>query len=155
MFTALFTFLGGSAFRMIWGEISSYLSRKQDQQYEIERMKVQGELDAAQHARNLEALRVQADLKIESIRVQGEADALKGELEAYARGQEQGGKLTGIWFVDFWNGIIRPQFAQIALLLWVFKVYEQKFVMDEWDMSLAAGILGWFVADRSLGKKGK
>ena len=30
MFSALFSFLGGSVFRMIWGEISSFIEKKQE-----------------------------------------------------------------------------------------------------------------------------
>ena len=30
MFTALFSFLGGSAFRMIWGEVTAFVSKRQD-----------------------------------------------------------------------------------------------------------------------------
>ena len=39
--SALISFLGGSAFRMVWGEVSSYFNKRQDHQHEMERMKAQ------------------------------------------------------------------------------------------------------------------
>lgn len=30
MFSALFSFLGGSVFRMIWGEVANFVQKKQD-----------------------------------------------------------------------------------------------------------------------------
>ena len=42
MFSALFSFLGGSVFRMIWGEVSSFIEKRQEHAQEIERMRLQG-----------------------------------------------------------------------------------------------------------------
>lgn len=73
MISALFSFLGGSVFRMIWGEVSHWLTARQDHTFEIERLRLQADMDAAQHARNLEAIRMQADLGVKTIQVQAEA----------------------------------------------------------------------------------
>ncbi len=64
-------------------------------------------------------------------------------------------KPTGYSVVDIWNGIIRPCAATIALVLWVMKLVANKFVMDDWDRELGGAVLGFFFADRSLGKRGK
>jgi hypothetical protein len=56
--SALVSFLGGSIFRTIWGELSVWITARQDHAHEIERMRLQGDLDAAAHARNLDAIRV-------------------------------------------------------------------------------------------------
>jgi len=80
MITALFSFLGGNVFRMIFGEIISFLNKKQDHAQEIERMQLQAQLDAAQHQRNQEAIKVQADLGVKTIQVQ--AEAAVGQIEA-------------------------------------------------------------------------
>ena len=68
MITALLSFLGGNVFRMIFGEIISYLGKRQDHSQEIERMRLQADFDAAQHARNQEAIMAQAELGIKTIR---------------------------------------------------------------------------------------
>ena len=64
------SFFGGAAFRMIWGELSSWWTKKQDHAQEVELMRLQGELAAAQHARNLEAQRLQHELGIKVIEAQ-------------------------------------------------------------------------------------
>jgi hypothetical protein len=155
MFTALLTFLGGSAFRMLWGEISAWITKGQDHAQELERMKLQGELDAQSHARTLEMLRLQNELGVKTIEAQGEANVATAEAEAFEEAMKTAFQPTGITFVDVWNGIIRPAAATIALGLWVAKLYNQNYAMQEWDIALAGTILGFFFASRELGKRGK
>ena len=155
MISAILTFLGGSAFRMVWGEVSSYLNKKQDMAHERDLMILQSELDDKTHIRQMENIRLQNELGVKVIEVQRDADVARAEAQAFVEAMKDSFKPTGIFWVDLWNGIIRPQFAQLALLLWFLKVMSQNFVMDEWDMGLAAGVLGYFIADRSLGKRGK
>jgi len=155
MFSALFSFLGGSVFRMIWGELSAYFTAKQTHAQEIERMRLQAELDAAQHARNLAAIEQQAKLGIETIRVQGEQIANQVELQGWASAVASAQKPSGIWFVDAWNGIIRPLAASIAIGLWVIALREAGWKMSEWDRELVGVVLGFFFASRVLTKSGK
>jgi len=153
--SALISFLGGSAFRMIWGEVSSYFTRKQEHALEMERMKVQGDLEAAQHARNLESIRVQADLGVKTIQVQAEADLARTDAEAWAGAVTAVGRSTGIKFLDIWNGSVRPLLATISIAVVLFEVMKNGFILSEWDKELVSAILGIYVADRSLGKRGK
>lgn len=153
--SALISFLGGSVFRMIWGEVSAYLTKKQDHEHEIERMKLQGEADAAQHARNLEAIQVQAGLGVKTIQVQADADLGRIEAGAWAQAVSDVGKQTGIKLIDMWNGAIRPWLATMATVMIMFQFYQHGFVMSEWDKELIAAILGIYVADRSLKHRGK
>src|ERR1041385_2975573 len=108
MFTALFSFLGGSVFRAIWGEFSTWMTARQEHHYELERLRIQGDLDAAAHTRNMEATKLQADLGIKTIQVQGEADLGRLDAEGFYRAIEAAQKPTGINWVDAWNGSIRP-----------------------------------------------
>lgn len=155
MFSALFTFLGGSAFRAIWGEVTAYLTARQEHAHEIERMKLQGEADAAQHARNLEAIKTQAELGVQTIRVQGEADLSRIDATAWSSAVDAVGKMTGIRFVDVWNQSVRPLLATLAIVVVVAEVARNGFVMNEWDRELVGAILGVYVADRTLAKRGK
>ena len=47
MFSGLIAFLGGSAFRMIWGELAAWLTARQDHRHELERMRLSADLEAA------------------------------------------------------------------------------------------------------------
>lgn len=153
--SALLSFLGGSAFRMLWGEVAAYFTRKQEHAQEVERMQIQEKLDAAQHARNLEAIRVQANMGIKTVRVQAEADLSRIEASAWAQAVADVGKKTGVRFIDIWNGIIRPALATMAMIVVVGQVIQNGFVLTEWDKELVAGILGIYIADRGLSKRGK
>lgn len=155
MFEALLSFLGGSAFRMVWGEISAWYNKKQDHAFELERMKMQNALDDRQHIRTQEALRLQSELGIKTIEAQSEANVASAEAEAFAKAMEGAFKPSGYAFVDIWNGVIRPSAATIALCLWTLKLYAQNWKMDEWDVTLSGTILGFFFADRSLSKRAK
>jgi hypothetical protein len=155
MFSAFFSFLGGSVFRMIWGEVSSFVSKRQDHAHEIEMLRLQRELDDAAHQRKLEHIRMSHELNIRQIEVQSDADEARGAADAFTEAMRNAFKPTGFRLVDVWNGVVRPSFATLCLALWTAKVAGQGFYMDEWDTSLLAGIVGFYFADRSLGKRGK
>lgn len=155
MFGAIITFLGGSAFRMIWGEVSHWITAAREHKREIELMRVQGELEAAQHARNLESIRVQAELKVKTIAVQAEADVSRIDAAGFYSAVQQAQRSSGIWVVDFWNGCVRPAAATLALYLWVHALAENSWAMQAWDMDMVGAIIGFFFADRMMGKRGK
>lgn len=155
MFEALFSFLGGSVFRMIWGEVAAWQNKKQDHKYELERLKLQTEIDDRAHQRTQETLRLQNELGLRVVEAKAEADVAVEEAAAFRKLVETASKPTGYTVVDVWNGIIRPSAATIALVLWVLKLNHQGWKMDDWDVTLAGTVLGFFFADRSLGKRNK
>lgn len=140
---------------MIWGEISSYFKAKQDQAFEIERMKLQGEQEAAQHQRMMESAKQQAELGIKTIEVQREADVARVEADAWLAAVRSVGTQTGIKFLDIWNGSVRPLLATLAIGVVVAEIWRNGFVLNDWDRELVGAILGIYVADRSLAKRGK
>ena len=155
MFTALFSFLGGSVFRMIWGEVSAYLTAKQEHQQELDRMKLQGELQAQAHAQNMEALKTQAELGIKTIEATATAAADKADADAFAQAVADVGKSTGIRWLDTWNGAIRPFLATISTIAILIELANHGLVLSDWDRDLVGAILGMYVADRSLTHRGK
>lgn len=153
--SAILAFLGGNAFRLIFGEIVAYFNKKQEHALEVERMRLQGELDAAQHGRNMESLRLQADLGVKTIQVQRDADLDRIDASAWAAAVADVGRQTGIKFLDIWNGSIRPLLATIAIGVVLFEIIKNGFVLTDWDRELVGAILGIYVADRSLARRGK
>lgn len=155
MLSALLSFLGGSAFRMVWGEIAAWLNKKQDHAQELDRMRLQADLEAARHGRDLERIRLQHDLGVKEVQVAGDVAISKLEAEAFAEAMRTAHQPTGVRWVDAWNASIRPQYAEVALTLWLLKLVAQGFVMDDFDIGLMAVIAGFFFADRSLSKRAK
>lgn len=154
MINSVMSFLGGSFFRMLWGEISSWLTKQQDHAHEIERMRLQAELDAAQHARNLEAQRVQAELGVKTIAVQAEAAVGQIEAEGWLEAVRATGKAVGVAWVDAWNAAIRPGGATWAIAMLTLDAFTVAKVGEN-TAQVCFAFLGLFVADRTLGKKGK
>lgn len=155
MFAALLSFLGGSAFRLMMGEMVGFFKSRQEQKHTVEMMRVQADLEAAQHARNLEGIRLQAELGVKTIQVQAEKDVAVAEAEAFRELVVAAQKPTGIGWVDAWNASIRPAFGTISLALWGLSLHRSGWVLTEWDTSLMGVIVGFYFADRSLRKVGR
>lgn len=153
--SALFSFLGGSVFRMIWGELSAFLNKKQDHQHETEMLALQAQLDDAAHKRQIEQIQLQATLGIKTIEAQSVANVDKAEADAFSAAVAASMRPTGITWVDAWNGIIRPLAASICLVLWVFAMSQAGFKMSDWDKELVGVILGFWFASRVLTSRGK
>lgn len=148
------SFFGGAAFRMIWGEVSAHFTRKQEHSQEMERMRLQAELDAQQHARNLQAIRIQGELGIKTIQVQAEAAAGQIEAEAWLEAVRGTTKKSGIRWVDGWNAMIRPGVATWAVVMMTLSELRV-IAMSAPTQQVAFAALGIYLADRTLGKRGK
>lgn len=153
--SAVFSFLMSSAFRMLWGEISAYFKAKQEHKQELERMDAQEKAEAGRHARDMDRIKLQADLKVQEVKVVGDLAIQQTEASAFVEAIKAASKPIGIFFVDAWNGSIRPAMATIALAMWVLALYRSGFLIGDWDKELIAGILGFYIADRTLAKRGK
>lgn len=154
MFSALLSFLGGSVFRMLWGEISHWLTEQQTHAHEMDRMRLQGELDAAQHARNLEAIRVQAELGVKTIEVQAQAAVSEIEAQGWLEAVKATAIKVGIAWVDAWNAVIRPGTATWAIAMITCSEFKL-IILSEFAAAVCSAALGIFLADRNLAKRGK
>ena len=153
--SALLTFLGGSAFRMVWGEVAAFVKNRQDHAQELEMIKIQAEIEAAKHERLQDALKVQHSMGIQTIQVQAEADLNRIDAEGFYKAIESSNKPSGVLWVDGWNAAIRPAAATIVILLWVLALNRAGFVMSDFDKELVGVILGFFFANRALSFRGK
>jgi hypothetical protein len=150
---ALVSFLGGSIFRMIWGEVSSVYTKSQDHKIELEAMKLQDTLDANKSTRDLERLKTLSDLGIKELTIKSDADLQLKDADAFISAMATINVSTGINWVDAWNGIIRPCAATTAIAIWWLCLYTQNFVLTEWDKELVGVILGFYFAHRVFTKK--
>lgn len=156
---ALLSFLGGSAFRAIWGEVSAWFTKRQDAKLEIARLKLQGELEAAQHLRQMESIKLHHTLGVDTIRVQSDADQAKVDAETFQTAMSKAFEASGIKWVDAWNGCIRPAFGTLALfIIWRachFAGYDLNALRAIGIAEVVFSIVGFFFADRTLRKAGK
>jgi hypothetical protein len=155
MFSALFSFLGGAAFRMVWGEIAAWMNKKQDHAHEMERLQFEAEQDEKRHVRQQQIITLQHDLGVKEIQIAGDIAITKTETDAWLERVKAIGRPIGIKWVDAWNAAITPAAATIALGLWILKLYQLGFNPQDWDHELIAAVLGLYIADRRLQKRGK
>ena len=151
----ILSFLGGNAFRLIFGEIIAFMQRKQEHQMELARLKFQADEAAVEHARQMESIKLQSELGVKVIEAQRDADLDRTDASAFASAVADVGQQTGIRFLDIWNGSIRPLLATVALAVVLFEVIQNGFVLNDWDRELVGAILGIYVADRALARRGK
>lgn len=154
MISAILSFLGGSAFRMIWGEVSAFVTKRQDHQYELERMRMQADLEAERHLRQLESIRLQSELEIKVVQVKSEAAVDELETSAWLEAVKSTAKSVGVAWVDAWNAVIRPGLATWAIAMLTLNEFGA-FVITEGTASVCYAALGIYLADRALGKRGK
>ncbi len=154
MITALLSFLGGGIGRMLFGEIVSFLNKRQEHAQEMERVRLQGELDAAQHARNMEAITTQASLGVKTIQVQAEAAVTELETQGWLEAVKGTTKTTGIAWIDGWNSMIRPAVATWSVIMMTLSE-AGAFVLSENSIALCSASLGIYLASRDLFKRGK
>lgn len=152
---ALISLFGGAAFRAIWGEVSTWLNNRQEHAQEMERMKLQADLDAAKSAQQLNALKVQSDLGIKTIEVQHAAAMDQADADAFTLGLKAAGAPSGVKWIDGWNSAIRPAFATVALFIWLQLLHTHGWVAVAWDLDMVGSVVGFFFADRSLRHAGK
>lgn len=154
MLATLVSFLGGTAFRLIFGAIMDWLNKRQDHQHEMELQRLQSDLEAARHSRDLERIRLQADLKVTEVKVMGDVAEQKAMADAFLEAVRGVGTRTGVAFVDAWNASIRPAGATISLVVWVGTMIVAGAVLTEFDQTLIAAFLGVFVGERIHSRAG-
>ncbi len=155
MLSALLSFLGGSAFRMIWGEVSTWLTKRQDHAHEMEMMRLQADLDAQRHALQMDAIRLQAEQGIKVIEAQREAVVDELETNAWLEAVKATGRPVGVAWVDAWNAAIRPAGATWALAVLTLDLLFDAVTVSPTVEAVCFAFLGLFVADRAMGKRGK
>lgn len=155
MFSALLSFFGGAAFRYVIGRVLDWLERKQAFREEQARSAQQEQFDQARHVRQLELIKLQSDLKLGEVKLVGETQVNLADAQAFVEAQKRAFTPTGVKWVDAWNATIRPGAATISLAIWIAKIIKAGFTITQWDMDLVSGIIGFFFADRQLGKRSK
>jgi hypothetical protein len=154
MISAVLSFLGGSVFRMIWGEVSSWVNKKLEHAQEMDRMRLQADLDERAHQRRMESVRFEAEQQVKIIHVQAEAAVGQLEAEGWLEAVKATGRKVGVAWVDAWNAGIRPGLATWGIVMLTLEAFALAQI-TEGTASVIFAALGIFVADRTLGKKGK
>ena len=151
---ALLSFLGGNAFRLLFGELFAAFTKHQDHKQEMERIKLQAQLDAAQAERQQAGIKLQAELGVKTIQIQGDTDVARIEADAWLEAVKSTGRQVGVKLIDGWNASIRPGVATWSVVMLTIEA-AGLVVLSEFTVSVCAAALGIFLAERNLAKRGK
>lgn len=153
--SAILSFLGGTAFRTLFGEIAAFISKHQEHKHEMERLKYQSQYDADKHLRDIQMVEKQAAAGAKIIEVQRDADLDRISADAWREVVKATTIQTGIKLVDAWNAGIRPAGATIAIVMMIVEIGMVGWIIPDTTRDVFYAFLGLFVADRSLAKRGK
>ena len=146
----MLSFLSGAAFRWLLGEVLGFLKARDEHKAEIERMRLQHELDADRHKWQQEAIAAQAAQGLRVIEAQttaaGEAAADAAFLAA-VQGVSRAGERAD--WIGAWNASIRPALATVGILLLAGNALAPAVVvLSPLLLELICAVLGVFVGER-------
>jgi hypothetical protein len=153
MLTAILSFLMSAGFRLVLGDVIGYLKQKQEANQEMARIEAQRGLEAQLHAQRMEVARLEADKGMQMIHVQAEATADQQAGDAFKAAVDAAGKTWGNWFIDAWNGAIRPGLATWAVVMLSLEAFGA-FKMGESTAAVCGAALGLYLGQRDLFKRG-
>lgn len=146
----LISFLGGTAFRWIFGSILDAWSKQADHQRELETMRLQLEQDGQRHQWQQEAIAAQAAAGVKVIEAQAEsaaAGAADAAFLAAVKGVNTAEERTD--WIGAWNASIRPALASAGILLLVGQAIAPAHVtLTALTSELICAALGVFVGER-------
>lgn len=113
----ILSFLGGTAFRWLFGEALDFFKKRQELLHEMELMRLNHEQERDKHQWQQEAIRAHAEMGIKVIEAQSEADERRGAAEAFLAAVQGVNKASERQdWIGAWNAAIRPFLATVAIV---------------------------------------
>lgn len=152
--SALYSLLGGTAFRLI---LTFVMERYKDwQEFKIEkaRIELQNKLENDQAERHVKMLTAQKLAGVSVIHAEKEVVADIVDTKSFDLAVKNLNKPTGFKELDAWNSAIRPTLATLCIILWVLALAKRDWLLTPWDLELISAVLGIFIGSRisSTGK---
>lgn len=150
MLSGILSFFGGTAFRWLFGELLGWLKARDEHKAEMERMRLQIDLERERASLQRQAAQQAAELGVKIIEAQSEAAADAAAALAHLRAIEGVNKASerSDW-IGAWNASIRPLAATVGIFLLVGQsVAPSIFVLSALVVDLICAVLGVFVGER-------
>lgn len=145
----MFTFLSSAFFRWAFGEVLGFFKAKQDHAHEMAMLTLTNAQEERRGERQRQAVKDAADAGIKLVEVQAEATSRGMSDQMLLTTMENMGKPSGIKWIDGFNAFIRPELAQISIILLVLNAFfPQQVVLSAFLLEIIAAVLGLFVGGR-------
>ena len=150
MLSGLISFLGGTAFRWLLGELFGFLKARQEHKTELERLRLEHDQAKDRHAWQQDAIKAAAEAGIKVVEAKAAADSAAAADAAFlaAIGGVNEASRRADW-IGAWNACIRPLLATVAIGLLVGQaVAPATVVLTPLVLDLICAVLGVFVGER-------
>jgi hypothetical protein len=149
MIGAIFTFFGGTAFRWLFGEVLGFLKAKQDHEQEIAMLRLNMDLERERAALRKAEIQAAADAGVKIVEAQAEATHRAVLDQGWLSAVEGIDKPSGVAWIDGFNKLIRPELAQVSILLIVGNaLWPEHVVLQGVVLEVVCGALGLFLGGR-------
>jgi hypothetical protein len=146
--SAVYSFLGGTAFRLLLTFITERIQYWQEFKFETERLKLQNQIENDQAKRHIEILEAQKKAGIQLVEAEISKESNLADITNFQFVVKDATKPTGFIELDFWNSAIRPALATICTIVWIISLIIRGWILTPWDLELIAAVLGIFVGSR-------
>lgn len=148
--SGIISFIGGTAFRWLLGEVLGFFKARDEHKAEIERMRLQHDLDRDRHEWQQQAIAAAANAGIKVIEAQRDAHSQAVSDDAFlAAVRGVGDASQRADWIGAWNACIRPFLATVAILLLVGQALAPTVVvLSALVLDLICAVLGVFVGER-------
>lgn len=146
----ILSFLSGTAFRWLFGEIIGFVKEREERKRELEMMRLSHEQEKDKHQWQQEAIAAHAAAGVRVIEARRQADESAAADDARLKAIEGVNKASdrNDW-IGAWNASIRPFLATVGILLLIGNtVAPTVFVLSALVMELICAVLGVFVGER-------
>lgn len=146
----LISFLGGTAFRWLVGELLGWFKARDERAAELAMLRLQHDLERERHQWQQDAIAAQARAGIQVIEVQSQAarDAAADLAFSQAVAGAAQAQQRADW-IGAWNASIRPALATMAIVLIAAQALApQAVVLTPLVLELICAVLGVFVGER-------
>jgi hypothetical protein len=146
---AFFSFFGSTAFRWLFGEVIGFLKAKQDHEHEMAMIRLNLDVEKERAELRKAEIAAAAEAGVKVIEAQAEA-AHDGLMDQAWLSAVQGiDKPSGVAWIDGFNKLIRPELAQVSILLIIGNaLWPQHVVLQGIVMEVICGALGLFLGGR-------
>ena len=149
MISGLFSFFGGTAFRWILGEVLGFFKAKQEHEHEMAMLALTFDQDKQRHEWQRAAIEAQAAAGVRVIEAQADATARGAADAMMLTAMEQIGKPSGVAWIDGFNAFIRPELAQVSILLIAgHAIWPDVVRLEGVVLEVVCAVLGLFVGGR-------
>lgn len=151
----LISFLGGTAFRWLFGELLGWLKVRDERAAELAMLRLQHDLDRERHQWQQDAIAAQAQAGVRVIEAQSQAVAGAAANAAFLAAVQ--GVSTASARADWigaWNASIRPALATVGIVLVAAQsIAPATVTLSPLVLELICAVMGVFVGERIHAKQ--